>query len=1805
MGSRVMRRLTALLRVAVIAASVPAPAAHAQIVISEIMAAPSQRILRWSDAGVASLGHGTAWYEASFCDSNWPSAVGPFGFGQLALTTDLRDEMLSRANSLYLRTQVPVSPQQAANASDYGLEIYFDDAFVAYLNGKELGRYNAGPEGLFMYRDHQTFNTHNPGTPVLIPIGTDGLEAGTNLLAIQALNRKSFDGDFRISARVVETPPPGTDLFPWTGPSFDDSGWRTANGPLGLDTATHYALGTNLVNEMRGATATLYARTSFTVSSSDASAASSLKVDIDYDDGFILFLNGKEVLRQKAGNPGDFVAFFGTADASRKASNDGGDGKSRWSTFTLGTASALLTPGENVLACMLLNVAADDSDLIFDCRLKSPADGGYLAVSGNSWRFFIGTQEPVSAIEGPRPLLTDDATWQYHVGLVEPSGGLYEPTLLAHTNAPAPDFSDWIELHNTGTTTVALGGWSLTDDSGRPDKWTFPATEIPPGGYRVVLADELVLTNVSTHYLHAGFKLDRQGEFLGLFDPELRAADVLGDPYPPQSALYSYGRDSTSNALGYFAVASPGAPNAGPALAPPPPVPTFSCEPGFYSTNISLRLSCPDPYAVVRFTMDGSDPTWANGTNAIAPISLTNATGISARAFREGYLPSAPITGTFLVKLIADHTNKPVVSLILDEPRALRTPMGTCAIVDGSGIPGADYKITDIRGDVVERTTSLEVRFPDARPSFRTPAGLRFAGSNFIRDFAKFTALTRSPWPNSHDQKPGLNLFFREEYCSSPLSVPLFHNGSDLDRFESLRLRAGHNDMNPYIKDEFVRRTIGEMGHPSCLGIFAALYVNGSYKGYYNMCERAREDFMRKWYGGNKEWDIYQPFDFAEGDSVAWNEMRSFMRNNDMSNYALYTQALTRVDASQYIDYLLPNIYAAMSDWPHNNFVTARERSETGKFRFFAWDAEASFGSSSVAQNTFSVRLDNNSSGIADIYSGLKHSPEFRLLFADRIQKHFFGAGAMTDDAMTARIEALETEVAGLVSNDGTWFRTWRDARRDIIFEDFREAGLWPATRAPAFSSAGGDVTNGFEVTITHTNGSGTIYYTQDGSDPRTPGGGISGSAYAGPIPIVESVAIRARVEKDGEWSPEVESVFTTPGTPELRITEVMYAPPEGNDAEFVEIMNVGDSTAHLYGMRLTGGISHDFPRGATLAPDAFYVLVRNGAAFRAKYPAVTFDGVYDGKLSNGGEILELRDAASNTVCRVRFGSDGAWPYTPRGYGFSLVASDIGPGARIQDGVPSKWRASSHAGGSPGERDPAPAVAPVLITEALTHTDPPLSDAVELWNSNAVPVDVGGWLLSDDHAYPRKFTIPGGTVIPAGGFHVVYEVAFAAGPPESSFRLDSTGEEIFLFSADGGTGLTGHAHGFAFPAAANAESFGRHVISTGQEHFPPQAARTLGNTNAPPRVGPIVISEIMYHPKNGAMEFIELHNITETAVALYDPKHREHRWRINGFGFVFPSNQVIAARGTALVVSGDPAVFIASNTVSEGVTVYGPAGGRLDNGGETITLFRPDQPQPLTPELPPPELTVDLVTYDDFAPWPECPTNGGISIERRSLSSYGNDPSNWQGGPADGSPGIAAAALPIYTVHTQPDANGFIEPANPADSEGGDVLVQIRAAQYFEVDTLSVDGTNVVPTNTVAFNSISANHDVSATFRPLLATNATPVWWLARHALTNGTWSQEALRDQDGDGMLTWHEWIAGTGPTNAMDVLRVSPATGRSATVFSWNTVTGRWYTVQTNAHAGNQWGQLAEVDGDGFMHSVTHRNDLVERRFYRVLVR
>lgn len=353
----------------------------------------------------------------------------------------------------------------------------------------------------------------------------------------------------------------------------------------------------------------------------------------------------------------------------------------------------------------------------------------------------------------------------------------------------------------------------------------------------------------------------------------------------------------------------------------------------------------------------------------------------------------------------------------------------------------------------------------------------------------------------------------------------------------------------------------------------------------------------------------------------------------------------------------------------------------------------------------------------------------------------------------------------------------------------------------------------------------------------------------------------------------------------------------------------------------------------------------------------------------------------------------------------------------------------------------------ILVNEILSNEDSPLEDTIELYNPTDNAAAIGGWFLTDDRANPKAFRIPDGTVIPAKGFAVFLEKDFGA-----AFKLGSDGDVIWLYSADAAGNLTGYSHGFQFGAAETNVSFGRYVTSVGEERFVAQASRTFGAANSGPKVGPVVISEIMYNPKAGGDEFLELQNITSAPVKLYDPLNATNTWKISGIGYTLPQNIEIPAKGFLLFVATDPVAFRSKYLVPAEVQILGPYPGSLKDSGDTIEISKPGIPQTNSAGMVDvPLILVDAVTYKDSAPWPSSADGNGPSLERVDLFAFADDPINWR-------VSFALGGTPGRAAQVDTDKDGVTDDMDLDDDNDGVLDTDEQAAGTNPLDANSKAG---------------------------------------------------------------------------------------------------------------------------------------------------
>jgi hypothetical protein len=499
-----------------------------------------------------------------------------------------------------------------------------------------------------------------------------------------------------------------------------------------------------------------------------------------------------------------------------------------------------------------------------------------------------------------------------------------------------------------------------------------------------------------------------------------------------------------------------------------------------------------------------------------------------------------------------------------------------------------------------------------------------------------------------------------------------------------------------------------------------------------------------------------------------------------------------------------------------------------------------------------------------------------------------------------------------------------------------------------------------------------------------------------------------------------------------------------------------------------------------TLAAGQHVLVVENQTAFVAKYGAghnIAGEFNIGSTLNNSGEEIVLKDAAGREI--HDFDYEDWYPITD-GRGASLCIIDPANTNLTLWDQKSGWQASS---ASPGATNPSNIVAngSIVINEVLTHTDATGGDWIELHNTTGVPINIGGWFLSDSSDDLKKYQIASGTSIPAGGYIVFTQDAnFGATATDpgklTGFGLSELGEEVFLSSGTGGNLSGGFSISESFGAAAREVTFGRHIKSATAGYgvdFVAQASATKGTANSGPLIPAVVIKEIMYNPASESDEigeYIELFNRTSSTVHLYDAANPSNTWKFTrGVSYTFPPGVSIPAGGHVLVVRTDPDIFRFVHGIPLTREIYGPYTEALGNDGTTLELSMPGDPESGFV----PYIQTEKVTFSDGShpvgndPWPTTADGTvGHSLHRTVASNYGNDVINWLAGPptpASPNANIIELQYTLGVTYLRWTVNGILQTApqlqGPWTNLTGaaspfQLVPTAQPAQYFRVQEI-------------------------------------------------------------------------------------------------------------------------------------------------------
>jgi len=743
------------------------------------------------------------------------------------------------------------------------------------------------------------------------------------------------------------------------------------------------------------------------------------------------------------------------------------------------------------------------------------------------------------------------------------------------------DFSDWVELYNTGRSEVDLQGWYLTDDMEFPIRWGFPKVSIKPKGYLLVF-----LSGKNKEYegreIHTNFKVKKSGEFLGLVLPDGKTVVSCIDASIQHITDVSYGyvmRDDTihfqtrktAEKMGHLQSATPGARNTDELKRVGPII-----------TRHHFRPTSPgsgDAIIVETMVEKRIDPLRSVITHYKRMFDHETAVSMTD----DGRFPDAVANdGVFSAAIPTDEAN-----------------------------PGDMIRWYVTAADTAGNT----VRIPEAHDRTGNRQDPRFYGT-MISDFDLKSRLPILYWfaedPEKAHTREGTRgcvyyngAFYDNIYvCQRGRSTNkrhsqkfVFNRGHEFYVNERLGKVSEFNLNGPGMDASFLRQPIGfenyrRHGVPASECFLMRVQTNGQFDRVGIFIEQVDEKFLQR-NGYNENGALYKfvqrdpkpvfkDLNGVEKKSRRWedaSDMQAVIDNLDREdNNKRRKFLMDHFDIPQLVNRLAVMVMHREVDSIRKNFYLYHDMMDSGRWSMFPWDLDLLFGNTDpgayaghpfLGDLSHPLHPQNQWSALLDVFY---NSPDFRTMFLRRLR-------TLMDDCL----QAPETpEKKRILEN-----------RIDSLFEKAET-----------------------ELRVKHSRIDKSIRQLKQSIQERRFELFVK---YRDLIP-----------EKQAENIP-------------IQFSEISYPAPNDRKAEeYISLFNPNDTAVDMSLWQLSGAVNYTFKPGTVVPRKSRLFVSPDIRAFRKHRGSSSgtgcfVQGPYLGYLKNAAEVLLLKDDKGRLVAKSEF----------------------------------------------------------------------------------------------------------------------------------------------------------------------------------------------------------------------------------------------------------------------------------------------------------------------------------------------------------------------------------------------------------------------------------------------------------------------------------------------------------------------------------------------------------------------------------------
>lgn len=589
------------------------------------------------------------------------------------------------------------------------------------------------------------------------------------------------------------------------------------------------------------------------------------------------------------------------------------------------------------------------------------------------------------------------------------------------------EFPDsWVELYNASNKTLNIKGYGIGGSEKHSKAYLFTHDIlIPANSYTVVYCDK------DDYGMHANFRVESGKGGVYLFNPMGEIIDqVTFAKMPAPDVAYGRERDNGSE-WGYMVMPTPGSSNVGGVTSAILPLPIFSEKGGLKSEPFVLSITISDeelPEDVqLCVTLDGREPTADDVVMAPFEINVDTTTVVRAKLLSHQAVSPLSQTHSYIFYEQSLSEPLPVVSIVTNNDYLYDPEWGIL------GIPMEDGQ--------------------NANVEWRRPINIEY----FENDETLFNQIgetrVQGNWSRRYAQR-SLAVYANKRFGVKRFEGAVWKDKPNVDEFKSFTLRNSGNDFaGAHIRDAFTQTLAGRhcdnldwMAYQPCV-----CFINGVYKGIYDVRERSNEDYIEANYDGLEDIEMIENWHEEKVGSVtALDELFAAVNDTNVT----FEQIDALVDIEELNNNFVINSFITNTDYPFNNHIIWRDiTEENSKWQFVMKDMDRTayeeydfdyFTFLYDYYNQYQGEYHNLASGLR-LYTLILENEQLRNLFIDRYIVYM--GDFLQCDVAVSLLETMREEYAGEYRNHCMVYFADPDSQMEAWDWHYRHMKLWWGNR--------------------------------------------------------------------------------------------------------------------------------------------------------------------------------------------------------------------------------------------------------------------------------------------------------------------------------------------------------------------------------------------------------------------------------------------------------------------------------------------------------------------------------------------------------------------------------------------------------------------------------------------------------------------------------------------------------------------------------------------------------------------------------------